>query len=196
MFTKGCNLQCGWCHNADMVEGEMPDLDPREILDYVAGTQHRSLVICGGEPTQQTGLVDFMREAKRMGISVKLDTNGSNPRMLENILEERLCDYIAMDVKCALDRYQQVAGKALRPRLLRKTIALIKKSGIPHHFRTTVVPDLVDIEDLAAVKAETGEAPLVQKFRCSSGCIDPKYAQHREHSDEEFAELCERAADL
>lgn len=186
LFTKGCNLNCGWCHNSALVNETTEDLDSLSILDYVAGTEHKSLVICGGEPTIQSGLLPFLRLAKEKGLTVKLDSNGSNPSVLQRVVDEQLVDFIAMDVKAALDRYGEVAGKALRPKLLMKSIDVIKKSGVQHEFRTTVVPGLVDIEDVAAIKGLIGHAPKLQWFRASPSCIDPKFRSLTEHSEQEF----------
>ncbi len=196
LFTNGCNLQCGYCHNSDLVNEVNDNMDPYEILDYVASTEHKSLVICGGEPTEQKDIIPFMRLAKEKGISIKLDTNGSNPRVLEKIIKAKAVDYVAMDVKCALDRYKEVSSKAVSPRLLRKSIDLIKQSGVEHQFRTTVVPELVDIEDIYAIKQELGHLPKLQQFRASETCVDPKYREWREMSDAEFNEFVELAESL
>ncbi len=196
LFTNGCNLKCGWCHNSDLVNEVNENMDPYEIIKYVASTEHKSLVICGGEPTMQRDIIPFMRIAKEHGISLKLDTNGSNPLVLEKILAEKLIDYIAMDVKCDLEKYKQVSGKALRPKLLRKSIKLIKESGVDHQFRTTVIPELVDIEDIRSIKQEIGSLPKLQKFRCSDSCIDAKYRQYKEHTDEEFEEFVKESESI
>jgi len=206
VFTDGCNLKCGWCHNKQLSHplinnnnnnnDETKTEDPYDVIDYVASTEHKSLVICGGEPTMQPDLVAFMRLAKENKISVKLDTNGSNPNIIETVLKNGLVDFIAMDVKGSLDRYKNIAGKALRPKLIRKSIQLIKESGIDYEFRTTVIPDLVDIEDIAAVKREIGGLPKLQCFRASESCLDSTYSTHREHTEEEFQQFVDSARAL
>ena len=202
VFTDGCNLKCGWCHNKQLShplinsDNENENMDPYDVIDYVASTEHKSLVICGGEPTMQPDLVAFMRLAKEHGISVKLDTNGSNPNTIETVIKNKLADFIAMDVKGSLDRYKDIAGKALRPKIIRKSIKLIKESGIDYEFRTTVIPDLVDIEDIAAVKQEIGKLPKLQCFRASESCLDSKYSTHREHTEEEFQQFVDSAQKL
>lgn len=196
LFTKGCNLKCGWCHNSDLVNETTESLDPLEILDYVAGTEHKSLVVCGGEPTIHKGLLPFLRLAKARGLSVKLDSNGSNPSVLKRVFDEQLVDFVAMDVKGAPERYAELAGKAVRPKLLKQSIALIQNSGVDHEFRTTVVPGLVDIEDIAAVKQLIGHSPKLQRFRASASCIDPAFRSRKEHSESEFAELVERVRQM
>ncbi|KAG3114929.1 hypothetical protein PI124_g2531 [Phytophthora idaei] len=196
LFTKGCNLKCGWCHNSDLVSEKHEDLDPHTILDYVAATEHRSLVICGGEPTIQSSLMPFLRRAKELGITVKLDSNGSNPNVLQKVFDEHLVDFVAMDVKANPERYAEVAGKPLRPKLLMKSIDIIKKSGVKHQFRTTVVPGLIDIEDITVIKGLIGEMPMLQRFRPSESCIDAKFRKHQEHTEEEFETIIKTAKKL
>ena len=173
MFTQGCNMHCPWCHNKNMTPTDQtPTLD--EIVRYVGNTEHKNLVISGGEPTVQAGLLDFLRELKKDGpagklnIRVKLDTNGSNPEILEQIIAEGLVDHIAMDVKCTVGlKYKKVTGCDIDPDLIRQSIGLIKSSEVPHTFRTTVVPDLVDMEDIANCRNEIGcgENLVLQAYR-------------------------------
>ncbi len=196
LFTNGCNLKCGWCHNSDLVNEVNDNIDPYEVIDYVKNTEHKSLVICGGEPTQQVDIIPFLQLCKDNGITVKLDTNGTNPGTLQRIINQKLVAYIAMDVKCDFENYKKVSGKPMRARSLRKSVELIKQSGLEHQFRTTVVPDLVDIEDIRAIKYEIGGLPKLQRFRCSETCVDDKYKQYKEHTDEEFQQFMDDASQL
>ncbi len=192
LFTEGCNLRCGWCHNSELVNETTNEyVDPYEIVEYVQKSNHRCLVVSGGECTIQKDLIPFLEMCKEAGITVKLDTNGTNPRVLQKILTKKLVEFVAMDVKSRFDRYKIVAGKAVSSRVLNKSVGLIKDSCVKYQFRTTVVPDLVDIEDIAFIKEEVGVVPKIQRFRCSSTCVDEQYRIHREHSDDEFESFME-----
>ena len=158
VFTARCNWRCPFCHNASLVV--RPDSQPivteptffaflekrRGLLDGVAVT--------GGEPTLNRDLPDFLAKVKAMGFETKLDTNGTNPKMLREILERGLADYVAMDIKAGRDNYPAVTG-TLRPNLaaVEESVELLKESGVEHEFRTTVVKELhsdADFEDIAA----------------------------------------------
>ncbi|VEU20009.1 DEKNAAC100536 [Brettanomyces naardenensis] len=189
MFTSRCNLACPWCHNGPVVQGERDDITLEDVVEAVQKSKLKNLVISGGEPTIHKGLLPFMRLLKRLGISVKLDTNGTSPETLRTIFKEGLVDFVAMDIKCALERYKQVAGKAVKPEILKESIELIKSSGIPHDFRTTVVPDLVDIEDLVECKRLAGGKLTLQKFRKGNTNLREEFQDAREHTDAEFEHI-------
>ncbi|KAJ9156265.1 Ribonucleoside-triphosphate reductase, anaerobic [Pleurostoma richardsiae] len=202
MFTSRCNLSCGWCHNGPVVRGTREDAAPaklegagggvitaRDVLRQVTGSGHRALVVSGGEPTIHKGLLPFLRALRRRGVAVKLDTNGTNPDVLRRVLDEGLAEFVAMDVKCAPERYKKVAGRAVDPALLLASVAMIRESGLPHEFRTTVVPGLVDVEDLVAAKKLAGGKLTLQRFRAGETNLRRKFRDAREHTDEEFAAL-------
>ncbi|KAI5302713.1 hypothetical protein KEM56_000432 [Ascosphaera pollenicola] len=189
MFTSRCNLSCGWCHNGPVVCGERDGVTATEVLNYVSDTTHKTLVVSGGEPTIHRGLLPFLRALRRHGITIKLDTNGTNPEVVRHVIDEKLADFVAMDIKADPARYAQVAGKKVDPKLLEETISLIKASGIPHEFRTTVIPDVVDIEDLAKAKKLAGGKLTVQKFRRGETNLRKKFRDYREHTDEEFCRI-------
>lgn len=186
MFTSTCNLACPWCQNGPVVRGESPLIPIENVFDYVENSKHKNLVISGGEPTIQRGLIPFLRLLKKSGISVKLDTNGTNPQVLEKIFNEHLIDYIAMDIKGSLDRYKEIAGKYVKPEVLKRSIEMIKNSGVPYQFRTTVVPGLVDLEDLVQCKKLSGGNLKLQKFRKGNTILSEDYQSHMEDTEEQF----------
>jgi pyruvate formate lyase activating enzyme len=124
------------------------------ILEFMAGRKDLlgGVVVTGGEPTLQAGLPDFLREIKKMGFAVKLDTNGSRPEAVSGLLEDGLIDYIAMDVKAPLDKYNLLCGLPVDTGAIRRSIDIIAAGNVPHHFRTTFFHRLLSKSDLATLK--------------------------------------------
>ena len=161
VFTGGCNLRCPFCHNASMA------LNPREganleeeVLSYLAGRKGilEGVCITGGEPLLQPDLSDFVKRVKNMGYSVKLDTNGSDPDALAKLLSTGMIDYVAMDIKSSPEGYEAAIGKAFPIERFQRSAEIIRSSGIPHEFRTTLVKGIHRTEDMDGVgKWLTGE---------------------------------------
>jgi len=179
LFTGGCNLRCPFCHNATLVKNPIagPDMT-NEVLAYLES--RRSLLdgvcITGGEPLIQPGLEDFIGKIRDMGYSVKLDTNGSFPDKLSHILEAELVDYVAMDVKSAPETYGAAIGADTDFGVFARSIELIKKSSVPHEFRTTAVKGIHTVSDFESIGKLLGDEPyFIQSFVDSgnllgSGC--------------------------
>lgn len=151
VFTPYCNFQCAYCHNAEILGADTPLLTESYVWEHLerrAGTL-KALVISGGEPTLQRQLSAFMRRAKALGYLIKLDTNGSKPQALRELLRARLMDYIAMDIKAPIERYAEIVGTNVDADAIRTSIALIRNSGLPHEFRTTFCPQL-SVDDVVA----------------------------------------------
>lgn len=189
VFTSRCNLACPWCHNGPVVRGRRDGVTVQDVLDHITASAHKCLVVSGGEPTIHAGLLPFLRVLKTAGVSVKLDTNGTSPGVLRQVYAEGLVDFVAMDLKCRLDRYKEVAGRVVDPAVLEESVYLIKNSGVPYQFRTTVVPDLVDIEDVVECKRLAGGQLTVQKFRKGGSNLHSRFRDAREHTDGEFATI-------
>ena len=142
IFTQGCNFRCPYCHNPELVKPELftDPIPEEEVLSFLETRKGLidGVVITGGEPLLQSGLKDFLMHIKRMGYLVKLDTNGSNPQRLEELLSEGLFDYIAMDIKSPIEEYISVVRAEVDTDHIRKTLMLITKSGLPYEVRTTL----------------------------------------------------------
>lgn len=154
VFTGGCNLRCPFCHNASLV------LNPREganleeeVLSYLAGRKGilEGVCITGGEPLLQPDLSDFVKRVKNMGYSVKLDTNGSDPDALAKLLSTGMIDYVAMDIKSSPEGYEAAIGKAFPIERFQRSAEIIRSSGIPHEFRTTLVKGIHRTKDMDGV---------------------------------------------
>jgi len=146
VYTQGCCWRCPYCHNRSLVYPSrfQPATPEDEIFDHLElrRGQLDAVVVTGGEPTLQTGLVDFLRRVRQLGYLTKLDTNGCRPNVLATLLQENLLDYIAMDVKGPLKEYSRFAGCEVDTGPLELSIELIKQSNIPYEFRTTLVGGL------------------------------------------------------
>lgn len=162
LFLSGCNLACSWCHNAPIARGKVDEsITMAQVLEHLMTreTWERRLVISGGEPTIQPDLIGFLTYLKEMLVLVKLDTNGTRPDVLERIVANNLVDYIAMDIKGDPEHYYKIAGtsESSVPEKIRRSVEIIKNSGIPHQFRITIVPGIVDVEDVVAARKLAGE---------------------------------------
>lgn len=146
IFTKGCNLRCGYCGHAELLgscEGPM-NKDWSFALKFLFGQREDidTVVFTGGEPTIQEDLEECILEVRAMGLRVELETNGTKPDVLRNLLSKQLLDFVAMDVKAPLENYLGVVGCRVDTEAIRTSIWIIKQSGAAHEFRTTVVPGL------------------------------------------------------
>lgn len=147
-FVHGCNFRCGFCHNPELIK-KSPDKDAEKKLDEflksiknkIDSNWYTGVCISGGEPTLYSDLPDFLKELKKLGLKVKLDTNGSNPEILKKLIDEKIIDYIAMDIKGCPEIYNRVTGVEVDLKKIEKSMALI--SNLPeekYEFRTTFVP--------------------------------------------------------
>ncbi len=157
VYVGACNFRCPYCYNVDLVlrPAHLPDIEINELLQ---GLEMRrgfvdGVVITGGEPTLQADLTAFLAKVRRLGLAVKLDTNGYRPDVLGTCLQQGLVDYVAMDIKSSLPKYDQAAGVTVDRELLLQSIQLLLHADIEYEFRTTVVPGLVNAEDVQAIVA-------------------------------------------
>jgi len=176
IFMKGCNFKCSYCHNHLMVHKDLlnrtPDL-PKEVILYYLSRYKSSLtgvVITGGEPTIQVSLPSFLKEIKALGLKIKLKTNGTNPGMLQSIIDAKLVDQISMDVKSGLSagQYDLITGVKCENHIenVLKSISIIKSSDVSHQFFTVVLPGIHTAEILDEIDNRLeGSSYIKQKFR-------------------------------
>lgn len=154
VFTAGCNMNCWYCHNNQLLDGQYPD-KTEEVLEFLKTRVGKidAVTISGGEPTLQKNIKEFIKKVKAMGFLVKLDTNGLNPKVLEMLLKDNLLDYVAMDVKAPFNKYESIVRVPIDFSKLQASIDLLKQSKINYEFRTTFSPDLTldDIEEIGKI---------------------------------------------
>jgi len=158
VFTVGCNFRCPYCHNPELVlEDKFPPTIPKEdIISFLEQRKGKldGLAITGGEPTIYKDLPEFMEKVNQMGFPIKLDTNGTNPEMLEDLFNRELIDFVAMDIKAQFSRYNELAGTEVDLDKIKQSIQLIKESGVKHEFRTTIPRPILQREDIQAILKE------------------------------------------
>jgi pyruvate formate lyase activating enzyme len=197
VFTAGCNMRCTFCYNFGLVlhPEEFDEVPEDFVLNFLSENTDflDGVCITGGEPTLQPDLVDFIKKIKALGLGVKLDSNGSNPKSLSQLLDQGLIDYIAMDVKAPLEaeKYSKLAGVNLNGSIsdIKKSIQLIKASGVDHEFRTTVVPGVHTKADIEAISKSLAGANryILQKFQPHTRFEEMN--KNEPQSDEEMEEL-------
>lgn len=178
VFTGGCNMRCPFCHNPKLVFGEVktPVISNEEFFNFLKKRKNflDGVCITGGEPTMQSGLEDFMKKIKEAGLAVKLDTNGTFPSKIQKWIEEKIVDYIAMDIKNSPQKYAQTMGaheSLLEP--IKESVEILKEGKIDYEFRTTVVKEFHEEEDFHQIGEwlRGAKAYYLQKFRDSGETI-------------------------
>ncbi|MBQ4530532.1 MAG: anaerobic ribonucleoside-triphosphate reductase activating protein [Lachnospiraceae bacterium] len=144
IFLGGCNLRCPFCHNSSFLEHPVEEYTLEELFAFLKKRQGilDGVCISGGEPTLNPELPEFIKKIRDLGYLIKLDTNGTNPDMLEILMENYLLDYVAMDIKSSLDEYEKCCGCSVNLSAILRSISILLEGRIPYEFRTTVVKEL------------------------------------------------------
>ena len=189
VFTGGCNFRCPFCHNGGLVLSPLTQehYTEEDLLDFLKKRKNILSGVCitGGEPTIQQDLPDFIQQIKELGLAVKLDTNGSHPHMLEELIGKKQIDYVAMDIKNTPGKYQattglmgertiaEASGNTFPVKAVQQSVELLKNANIPYEFRTTVVKEFHTLEDLQEICAWIAGSPAyyLQQFEDSGQLI-------------------------
>ncbi len=198
IFVGGCNLRCSYCYNKDLVL--RPETLPLFIEDEVLAFLRKrtsfldGVCISGGEPTIQEDLPVFIEDIKSLGLKVKLDTNGMNPELINYLLENDLLDYIAIDIKAPFPKYNLVTGVSVDITNIKNTIALVKENMVEYEFRTTIVPALIDKDDIINIAQELrGSSKMVlQRFIAFSNVQDFSWDTNELFPPEEIPEVAQQ----
>ena len=172
IFTNGCNFACPWCHNGNLIntKDDFELISEKEILGFLKSKQTflEGVTISGGEPTIQAGLTRFLNKLRTLPFSIKLDTNGYNSAKLRDIVNAKLVDYIAMDIKSPLNyKYSLLTNKSIDTDIIKESIQIIRNSGIDYEFRTTFVAGLLDFSDLDLIRQQMSpdDRWIIQEFK-------------------------------
>lgn len=210
VFLAGCNFKCPWCYSRELVLPEeikkQPQISKKEFFDFLKQRKGllEGVVICGGEPTINKDLPDFVKKIKELSssrgakllagslalfkYSLKLDTNGSNPKMLKELIDKKLIDYVAMDIKLPKKRYSELYPKVEN---IEKSIKILKENKINYEFRSTVVPNVLDKEDIIKIAQWIGGPKVkyyLQNFRPEK-TIDPKFEKIKPYPQKYLLEI-------
>lgn len=198
VFTPGCNFRCGYCHNPEFVLPEELKklkgsfIDEASFFRFLDGRIGLldGVVITGGEPTIQHDLSQFIEKVKARGFLVKLDTNGSHPMLLDQLIRNGMLDYVAMDVKSSLAGYPSLVGNRVSPEKIKESIDILKQGNVPYEFRSTLIkechPEAV-LTDMANLLAGA-DTLYLQSFR-SGITLDSSYAQYHPFSSQEMKDI-------
>lgn len=197
VFTQGCNFRCPYCHNPELVKPEMfgESLSEEEFFDFLKERVGKldAVSITGGEPTLQYDLIEFIKKIRDLGFLIKLDTNGTNPDMLKEIIDQKLVNYLAMDIKAPFSKYEEITKMPVNIEKIKQSVEMIKNSGIDYEFRTTLVKKLLSPEDIEQIGRDIAGAKqyFLQKF-VSTKTVDEKVLNEETYSEEELENLKEQ----
>ncbi|MBE6551194.1 MAG: anaerobic ribonucleoside-triphosphate reductase activating protein [Ruminococcaceae bacterium] len=176
VFLSGCNMRCPFCHNSDLVFGKAPQISSDELYSLLEKRRGvlDGVCITGGEPLLYENTEELIREIKRRGFLVKLDTNGTKPELLEKLLNNKLLDYVAMDIKSSPEGYANAVGiENFDMTPIRRSIDLLKNSGIEYEFRTTAVKQLHGEKEFKGIAdlVKGADKFFIQKFKDSGNIL-------------------------
>ncbi len=198
LFLYGCNFKCGFCHNPELVLAPLgKDYTEEEILKFLEKRkgQLEGVCITGGEPLMTLD-AEFLKKIKDLGYSIKIDTNGSFPDFLEELIKKNLVDYVAMDIKSSRDRYQEITNSDIDVKKIEKSIQIICSLLDYYEFRTTVIEDLHDDVEMQKIaewlkKLCKGKPKKIalQGFKNQGKFIDVSYKKKKDTTEKYLKEL-------
>lgn len=185
VFLAGCNFRCPWCYSSELVLPikimKQPRISEKDFFDFLRDRQGKleGVVICGGEPTINKDLPQFIEKIKNLGYAVKLDTNGSNPKMLKDLVNTGLINYVAMDIKIDSENpvYENLMTEGVTMKNIKESVEFLKQGNIDFEFRTTVVNTVHNKEDFKKIANWIGGTNIkyyLQNFRAEK-TIDPEF---------------------
>ena len=215
VFTQGCNFRCHFCYNPmlvwpqsevskfknisssdntdEKIEKVYPQFQEDDLFDFLKKRQKKldAVVITGGEPTIHKDLPKFIEKIKKLKFKVKLDTNGTNSEMLKSLIDKKLIDYIAMDIKGSLGKYDIITGVQLNLNDIKKSINIIMQSKLPYEFRTTMVPELIEVEDIKKIGELIAGAKkwYLQNFKSDINLVNDRFEKYKPYSLKKMEEM-------
>ncbi|MCX6721159.1 MAG: anaerobic ribonucleoside-triphosphate reductase activating protein [Candidatus Staskawiczbacteria bacterium] len=185
VFLAGCNFRCNWCYSSELVLPlkivNQPRFSEKEFFDFLRERQGllEGVVVCGGEPTINKDLPQFLAKIKNLGFAIKLDTNGSNPQILKDLVDTKLIDYVAMDIKTSPDSeiYKNIMQEGIKMEDIKESAGFLKQGNVDWEFRTTAVNTIHTKEDFQKIAQWIGGPNVkyyLQNFRPEK-TIDPEF---------------------
>lgn len=198
VFLGGCNFDCWYCHNRSYIKGQ-GDIESETVLEFLKRRKGliQGVVVSGGEPTLNAELPDFLNKIKEMGYLVKLDTNGSRPKVVKDIISQGLVDYIAMDYKAPLEKYPEIVHVNVNINDIKESIDTILASNIDYEFRTTFVPTLIDADIVKIAKEiSSSKKYCLQQYRHEDEYSKILGKEVRPHTPEYIRQTAQKLKDF
>lgn len=153
IWTIGCNFRCPFCYNKDIVLGNVQPIPEKEVISFLEKRKGilEGLVITGGEPLMQNDIADFCEKVKKLGYLLKIDTNGMYPEKLKELIDKKLIDYVAMDIKASKKKYDKLTNVKVDIKKIEESIKILQNSKLDYEFRTTFVPELLTKNDIIEI---------------------------------------------
>lgn len=193
VFVGGCNFRCPFCHNGTLVLGGDGDIDMGVLFSFLESrrTKLGAVVISGGEPTLYADLPDFIRQVRSLGYKIKLDTNGTNPEMIKQLVSEGLVDYIAMDIKNSPEAYDVTSGVKADMAKISESVKFLLSDNVEYEFRTTVVRQLHTHENMRKIGEwiKGAKRYFIQNYKHTDGVISQGLEAHTTKTVAEFLEV-------
>lgn len=201
VFTQGCNFRCHFCYNPMIVCYDVDERNKKDhsLLgesDFFAFLESRQgkldgVVITGGEPTIHKDLKQFIKKIRKLGFAIKLDSNGTNPKVLANLIKENLLDYIAMDIKSDREGYEKVIGAKVDFDKIAESVKIIIDSGVPYEFRTTLVPLLHSVKDIDKIGRVIKGADrwMLQNFKSNTDLVNQGFEGAKSFTTKQMKEM-------
>jgi pyruvate formate lyase activating enzyme len=195
IWTMGCNYHCPFCYNVSLVNQSVTPIDEQEILSFLKQRtkQLEGVVITGGEPLLQEDILKFTKKIKDMGFLVKLDTNGSAPEVLSELLDKQLVDYVAMDIKAPQEKYPELTGIITDITAVQQSIDLLINSDVDYEFRTTIIPEALNKGDIVSIAQwiEGAKMYCLQQFKAETPLLLNSMNQKTPYSKKDILEIVE-----
>ena len=190
IFTSGCNLRCPFYHNSGLVTNNYNEISFDSIYEYLKKRIGilDGVCITGGEPLIHADIKDYIKKIKDLGYLVKIDTNGCNPKLLKELIDLKLVDYIAMDIKNIYSKYDITSGVKVNIDNIKKSISIIENSGIDYEFRTTIVKEFHSTQDIKEILSyiSSNSNYYIQNFKNSNDVFNRNLSSF---SEKELVEM-------
>ena len=192
LFTVGCNFRCPFCHNPELVVGPFPSIPEDIIFAFLKSRvgQLDGVVISGGEPTLHHDLTEFITKIKDLGFEIKLDTNGTNPTVLQELLNKNVLDYVAIDIKHTWEKYNTITRVNLDVESIKKSVNILINSNIEYEFRTTVIQSIHTLDDIVEISENIRGAKVyaVQEF-IPTKTLDENFSKYTAFDKNDFENI-------
>jgi len=195
IWTVGCNFRCPYCYNKDIVFGNVQPVPEKEVISFLEKRKGilEGLVITGGEPLMQKDIADFCKKVKKIGYLVKIDTNGMYPKKLKELIDKKLIDYVAIDIKATRTKYDKLTNVKVDIKKIEESIKIVQNSKLDYEFRTTFVPELLTKNDIIEIAKwlKGSKKYYLQQFKPNPPLVSAKLEEALPYSKKEFVDILE-----